>query len=24
MEGGYAIDAIGINTVNVLDGFENG
>lgn len=24
MEGGYAIDAIGVNTVNVLDGFENG
>jgi acetoin utilization deacetylase AcuC-like enzyme len=24
MEGGYAIEAIGINTVNVLDGFENG
>ncbi len=23
MEGGYAIDAIGINTVNVLEGFEN-
>lgn len=24
MEGGYAIEAIGINTVNVLDGFLNG
>lgn len=24
MEGGYAIDAIGLNTVNVLQGFENG
>ncbi len=24
MEGGYAIEAIGVNTVNVLDGFENG
>ena len=24
MEGGYAIEAIGINTVNVLEGFENG
>ncbi len=24
MEGGYAIDAIGINTVNVLEGFLNG
>ena len=23
MEGGYAIEAIGINTVNVLEGFEN-
>lgn len=23
MEGGYAIDAIGLNTVNVLEGFEN-
>jgi acetoin utilization deacetylase AcuC-like enzyme len=23
MEGGYAIEAIGVNTVNVLDGFEN-
>jgi acetoin utilization deacetylase AcuC-like enzyme len=24
MEGGYAIEAVGINTVNVLEGFENG
>jgi acetoin utilization deacetylase AcuC-like enzyme len=24
MEGGYAVEAIGINTVNVLDGFLNG
>jgi acetoin utilization deacetylase AcuC-like enzyme len=24
MEGGYAIEAIGTNTVNVLEGFENG
>ncbi len=24
MEGGYAVDAIGINTVNVIEGFENG
>ena len=24
MEGGYAIDAIGVNTVNVLEGFLNG
>ena len=24
MEGGYAIDAIGVNTVNVLEGFEAG
>jgi len=24
MEGGYAIEAIGVNTVNVLDGFLNG
>jgi acetoin utilization deacetylase AcuC-like enzyme len=24
MEGGYAIEAIGANTVNVLEGFENG
>ena len=24
MEGGYAIEAIGINTVNVLEGFKNG
>lgn len=24
MEGGYAVDEIGINTVNVLTGFENG
>ena len=24
MEGGYAIDAIGVNTVNVLQGFESG
>jgi acetoin utilization deacetylase AcuC-like enzyme len=24
MEGGYAIDAIGINAVNVIEGFENG
>lgn len=24
MEGGYAIDAIGLNTVNVLQGFESG
>jgi acetoin utilization deacetylase AcuC-like enzyme len=24
MEGGYAIEAIGVNTVNVLEGFENG
>lgn len=24
MEGGYAIDAIGLNAVNVLQGFENG
>ena len=23
MEGGYAIEAVGINTVNVLEGFEN-
>jgi hypothetical protein len=23
-EGGYAIEAVGINTVNVLEGFENG
>jgi len=23
MEGGYAIEAIGVNTVNVLEGFEN-
>ena len=22
MEGGYAIEAIGVNTVNVLEGFE--
>ena len=24
MEGGYAVEEIGINTVNVLEGFENG
>ena len=24
MEGGYAVEEIGINTVNVLTGFENG
>jgi acetoin utilization deacetylase AcuC-like enzyme len=24
MEGGYAVEAIGINTVNVLEGFLNG
>jgi len=24
MEGGYAVDEIGINVVNVLQGFENG
>jgi acetoin utilization deacetylase AcuC-like enzyme len=23
MEGGYAIEAIGVNTVNVLEGFLN-
>ena len=24
MEGGYAVEQIGVNTVNVLQGFENG
>jgi acetoin utilization deacetylase AcuC-like enzyme len=24
MEGGYAVDALGVNTVNVLKGFEEG
>jgi acetoin utilization deacetylase AcuC-like enzyme len=24
MEGGYAVEAIGVNTVNVLTGFEQG
>ena len=24
MEGGYAVAEVGINTVNVLEGFENG
>ena len=24
MEGGYAVEEIGLNTVNVLEGFENG
>jgi acetoin utilization deacetylase AcuC-like enzyme len=24
MEGGYAVEALGINTVNVLQGFEEG
>ena len=24
MEGGYAIEQVGVNTVNVLEGFENG
>ena len=24
MEGGYAVEAIGVNTVNVLQGFGNG
>ena len=24
MEGGYAVAEVGVNTVNVLEGFENG